>query len=37
MPFAFMHDDALLDKARHSLDAPYGFAYGLIARRVGQD
>jgi hypothetical protein len=30
MPFAFMHDDALLDKALHGLDALYGFAYGLV-------
>jgi hypothetical protein len=31
MPFDFIHDDALLDQALHGLDAPFGFAYGLIA------
>jgi hypothetical protein len=35
MPFGFMHDDALLDKAFQGLDAPFGFAYGLIALCVG--
>jgi hypothetical protein len=35
VPFGFMHDDALLDQALHGLDAPFGFAYGLIALCVG--
>jgi hypothetical protein len=36
MPFGFMHDDALLDKAFQGLDAPFGFACGLIALCVGE-